>query len=949
MNRFSIITLMSALVVTATILLCNDLPSNTADDPNNVTVSLFLEDESTSIEIGSRTRIGLAVSYPVHVEKLHLRTACADFDTTVLMVSTEPVDILFFNPVFTREGPCTLYVNAVLSGKRLQDKTDTLPINVLPKSPAITFTQVPAGFATFLGRTDTLLFIASTGNDASPIQFLFTSEPPLDNSHLYSPATESGNARRCVFTPDTTDSFTIMVHAASGSMEGYTNVGIRVYDSLTFAFLDVPHSIMTGDTDTLVFAVDRGRRPDSLRMELINGSAFDTATVKILPSGADTLLIAVSPKSTGKLPIVVRITNGAVSDTSWFIVNTIDSAYALWNEPAVNLNAIEGTPLSIDLRQHLFTPIPEGLTFSTNAGKITYDTLWKWTPEWGCDPNVTVTIKAEDEAGIYLFNVYLAVQPGDSTSPSVRLLDPSFYDTTIGLSQIAIEAVVTDSAGIGKVTFSTGANTIEAAEHRDSIYSAIIPDLAHGVYTEVTITACDQSMNKNCSPLVFHVKYDSTLKDKAPPLIAIVDGPQNNERVTDPMGEMTFAVADSSGVDSVWWTLNGVYVEALEEQRNGNYSLSYTLPNYGSNLITLHARDNSLDYNHDSLEITLIYNTFPNAITIIKPRNGAVEVDTLPTFSWSGGEDADGNSVFYRVIYAAAETWLTDELTVKSFTFTAENKLSPATTYLWQVIAYSKIFPDTSFTETYSFTTTGTVPVITVSPKSDSVYDGDNASFSVTVSGTKPFTYQWFKNNAVIAGATTATFKITATLADSGATVQCIVTNAFGIDTSGKATLTVIPEPPVIVSFESNGGTAVDTQFIQSGSYATEPDPPPTKSGYEFGGWFTNRSLGTAFDFSNTPITANERIYAKWIAVYTVTYDDNGSDGGSIFASVKNYHPGDTVEILGNNGNLSKEGYSFDGWNTNPDGTGSDRIPGEAFVMGSENVVLYAKWVMGSE
>jgi hypothetical protein len=272
-----------------------------------------------------------------------------------------------------------------------------------------------------------------------------------------------------------------------------------------------------------------------------------------------------------------------------------------------------------------------------------------------------------------------------------------------------------------------------------------------------------------------------------------------------------------------------------------------------------------------------------------------------------------------------------------------------ATTYQWQVIAYSKIFPDTSFSATYSFTTVGTVPIITVSPKSDSVYDGDNATFSVTVSGTKPITYQWLKNNAVIAGATTASCKITAARADSGATFQCIVTNAFGIDTSDKATLTVTPKPPIIVSFESNGGTAVDTQRIQSGSYATEPNPPPTKSGYEFGGWFTNRSLSTAFDFSNTPITANERIHAKWIAVYIVAYDDNGADDGSIFVGAKNYHSGDIVEIYGNNGNLSKEGYSFYCWNTNPDGTGSDRIPGETFIMDAENVVLYAKWVLGSE
>ena len=49
------------------------------------------------------------------------------------------------------------------------------------------------------------------------------------------------------------------------------------------------------------------------------------------------------------------------------------------------------------------------------------------------------------------------------------------------------------------------------------------------------------------------------------------------------------------------------------------------------------------------------------------------------------------------------------------------------------------------------------------------------------------------------------------------------------------------------------------------------------------------------------------------------------------------------VTVLGK-GNLVKTGYTFVGWNTQADGSGTDQAEGSTFTMGTANVTLYAQW-----
>src|SRR5271154_6672685 len=70
---------------------------------------------------------------------------------------------------------------------------------------------------------------------------------------------------------------------------------------------------------------------------------------------------------------------------------------------------------------------------------------------------------------------------------------------------------------------------------------------------------------------------------------------------------------------------------------------------------------------------------------------------------------------------------------------------------------------------------TRVAPVITANPSPQAVTVGMTATFTVTVTGTAPITYEWQKNGANIAGATSATYTTPATVqADNGSTFDVV-------------------------------------------------------------------------------------------------------------------------------------------------------------------------------
>ena len=77
-----------------------------------------------------------------------------------------------------------------------------------------------------------------------------------------------------------------------------------------------------------------------------------------------------------------------------------------------------------------------------------------------------------------------------------------------------------------------------------------------------------------------------------------------------------------------------------------------------------------------------------------------------------------------------------------------------------------------------------------------------------------------------------------------------------------EATMTFREEVDFTVSFESNGGTSVNSDSVLNGKTVEMPSAP-VREGFTFDGWYTDKDLKKPFNFS-TIITENTVLYAKW-------------------------------------------------------------------------------------
>lgn len=93
-------------------------------------------------------------------------------------------------------------------------------------------------------------------------------------------------------------------------------------------------------------------------------------------------------------------------------------------------------------------------------------------------------------------------------------------------------------------------------------------------------------------------------------------------------------------------------------------------------------------------------------------------------------------------------------------------------------------------------------PTITTQPSNQSVTDGSSVSFSIAVTGTAPFNYQWRFNGVNISGATTPTLNLSTVTTNQSGAYSCVVSNAVGSATSSAATLTVtvLATAPTIIT-----------------------------------------------------------------------------------------------------------------------------------------------------
>lgn len=148
------------------------------------------------------------------------------------------------------------------------------------------------------------------------------------------------------------------------------------------------------------------------------------------------------------------------------------------------------------------------------------------------------------------------------------------------------------------------------------------------------------------------------------------------------------------------------------------------------------------------------------------------------------------------------------------------------------------------------------------------------------------------------------------------------------------------------IIYNGNGATegSMGMQVGDPDTNATIQANKYKRQGYKFTGWNTKPDgTGTAYTEGQTVTMPKEgqslNLYAQWKALpVTISYNGNGGKGNTNSETTD----ADTVIPIAPNG-YTRDGYTFQTWNTKADGTGNTYRPGDSITL-TGDITLYAQW-----
>jgi sugar lactone lactonase YvrE len=193
-------------------------------------------------------------------------------------------------------------------------------------------------------------------------------------------------------------------------------------------------------------------------------------------------------------------------------------------------------------------------------------------------------------------------------------------------------------------------------------------------------------------------------------------------------------------------------------------------------------------------------------------------------------------------------------------------------------------------------------PSIAAQPVNLHVNVGGSAVFSVGVTGTPPFTYQWYFNSVAITGATDGSYTVDNAQAANAGSYVVTITNSEGTVTSSAAALTVgvLAGSPVITT-QPQGALLPDGGSVALSVTVTGTAPFTYQ-------WFQN---GTAISGATAPSYA-ATVPGRYTVTVTNSIASTTSDpaavgGGSRLINIS------TRALVGTGGNIMIAGFVIDG------------------------------------
>jgi len=220
--------------------------------------------------------------------------------------------------------------------------------------------------------------------------------------------------------------------------------------------------------------------------------------------------------------------------------------------------------------------------------------------------------------------------------------------------------------------------------------------------------------------------------------------------------------------------------------------------------------------------------TVGDAVTFTVTANGTAPL----SYQWyQGTTPVGGNAPFYAIGSAQPAN-------AGTYTVTVSNGTAPAAT---------------SGAAALTVNPAAVAPTISTAPGSQTVTEGQPASFTVTATGSAPLSYVW-QQNGINVGSDASTYALALPLlTDAGSSITVTVTNGAGSATSSAATLTVNPLLVTLGSSMPLNLTPIAAGTFTMGSPASDPDHMPGEAQHQV-------TLSQNFYMGTYPVTQWQQI-----------------------------------------------------------------------------------------